>query len=301
MTDRSATGERQWEELFARAAELRASFTEQQRAAARILATTTAVVGEARRASARREMARIELELAAKEARATHPRAALPPARARLDSAVLEERFLRAAPALLGLSQGGFAMVSAGEHLGVLAESQATFSGVDDLQFSLGEGPALDAAASGREVQIADLGLAYERWPAFAPAAQALGVRAVLCIPLVASAAATIVVTLYGNRRVKEFLDGCEAAGRLGRIAMHIALLRLEATGAGEVPRVLALVSEARAPIHRATGMVSDRFTIDAGAALRWLRLRAWAEGRDLAEVAADVIGRRIDLDDATR
>jgi GAF domain-containing protein len=56
---------------------------------------------------------------------------------------------------------------------------------VEQLQYTLGEGPCVDAYRQGRPVIEPDLvGLGRRRWPAFAPAAIEAGVRAVVGLPL---------------------------------------------------------------------------------------------------------------------
>src|SRR5579883_2280842 len=75
-----------------------------------------------------------------------------------------------------GLGTGPSGLVLAWGHEAVSTE-------LEDLQFTLGQGPGLDAAA-GSPVLIADLAAETARWPVFAPAAAALGVRAVFALPL---------------------------------------------------------------------------------------------------------------------
>src|ERR1700689_2270526 len=55
-----------------------------------------------------------------------------------------------------------------------------------ELQLTLGEGPGLDAAASGGPVLASDLDEteAVRRWPAFAPAARRAGAAAIFAFPL---------------------------------------------------------------------------------------------------------------------
>ncbi|MEC4016999.1 ANTAR domain-containing protein [Streptomyces sp. H27-D2] len=56
---------------------------------------------------------------------------------------------------------------------------------LDDLQFTLGEGPSLEAIHDGALCLETDLERASaQRWPVFAPAAVAAGVRAVFAFPL---------------------------------------------------------------------------------------------------------------------
>jgi hypothetical protein len=57
-------------------------------------------------------------------------------------------------------------------------------AGLEDLQLTVGEGPCLDAFASGGPVLVADLAAQTARWPAFTPAACELGAAAVFSFPL---------------------------------------------------------------------------------------------------------------------
>ena len=47
---------------------------------------------------------------------------------------------------------------------------------VEDLQFTLGEGPGVDAYSQGRSSFVEDLAEMVDRWTQFVPAAQALGI-----------------------------------------------------------------------------------------------------------------------------
>src|SRR5450755_1827181 len=56
---------------------------------------------------------------------------------------------------------------------------------LDDLQFTLGEGPTVDAAESGELILEPDLAeVPWQRWPVFTPAALEIGVQAVFAVLL---------------------------------------------------------------------------------------------------------------------
>ncbi len=55
---------------------------------------------------------------------------------------------------------------------------------VQDLEFTLGEGPAVDAHALGVSVLVADVRSQARRWPQFSAAVAAMGVEAVFALPL---------------------------------------------------------------------------------------------------------------------
>ena len=76
---------------------------------------------------------------------------------------------------------------------------------LDEDQFTLGEGPALDAFESSSEVLAVDLRAEPwpTRWPLFVPAAERLSVRAALSFPLLAGARSLGVMTVYGSDVVR--------------------------------------------------------------------------------------------------
>jgi hypothetical protein len=71
-----------------------------------------------------------------------------------------------------------------------------------ELQLTLGEGPSLDAAASGGPVLASDLAAREyrHRWPAFAPAARQAGAWAAFAFPLRIGAIRAGVLGLYRNQ-----------------------------------------------------------------------------------------------------
>ena len=61
---------------------------------------------------------------------------------------------------------------------------QAVSVALEDLQLTLGQGPGLEALASGAPVLVPDLREHAGRWPGFVPEADRLDVRAVFAFPL---------------------------------------------------------------------------------------------------------------------
>ncbi|HEU5429141.1 MAG TPA: ANTAR domain-containing protein [Actinocrinis sp.] len=171
---------------------------------------------------------------------------------------------------------------------------------LEDLQFTLGQGPALDAA-DGAPVLVADLAAAAVRWPMFVPAAAELGVRALFALPLRIGA---INVGVLSAHRAN---PGPLADGALGDAfalaeAVTLLLLHQQSTGtderagpSGEQPR--AGSATYRAEVHQATGMISVQLGVSLAEALLRLRAHAYADGRAIAEVASDVVARRLRLD----
>lgn len=81
---------------------------------------------------------------------------------------------------------------------GTIAASSPSSRTLEELQFTLGEGPCIDAFASRRPVLVADLlAPGASRSPGCAPAAHDQGVRAVFAFPLRAGAARAGAMNLY--------------------------------------------------------------------------------------------------------
>jgi hypothetical protein len=164
---------------------------------------------------------------------------------------------------------------------------------LDDLQFTLGEGPGVDAAASGELVLEPDLdAVPAQRWPVFTPAALELGVRAVFAVPL--QIGAIRVGVLLAQRDVPGSMDdgvltdllvfaGAATEALLGSVAGGSEPLWLSGQPAGY-----------RAEVHQATGMISAQLGVAQAEALIRLRGHAYSEHRAVADVAADVVARRM-------
>jgi GAF domain-containing protein len=199
---------------------------------------------------------------------------------------------------MLSVSGGAIAVIGDGQHRGALAASDRAHGAVDDLQFSLGEGPCIAADRSDGPVLEPDLALAVGLWPAFVPAALSNGVRAAFAFPLRMGAVHVGVLTLY--RDTPGDLDGADLRDAiwLTHIATHL-LLELEADlVSGMLPDRLAEIVDHRAHVHQATGMIAAQLHVDIGTALIRLRAYAWSRDRSIDDVAADVVARALRFDD---
>ena len=84
---------------------------------------------------------------------------------------------------------------------GVLCSSDSTSGAVEDLQFTLGEGPCVDACRSGLPVFEPDLAApGVSRWPAFTPPAMLAGVRAIFGFPLQVGSVRLGALDLYNDQ-----------------------------------------------------------------------------------------------------
>ncbi len=169
---------------------------------------------------------------------------------------------------------------------------------LEELQFTLGEGPGMDAVSSDGAVLVADLsaGESASRWPVFAAAAVMEGVRAMFSIPVQAGAVRLGVLDVYRDRAGP--LTGGQLADTLA-YADAALVLALDRRG-GISPRTEELfdVEFARrgAEVHQAAGMVMVQTGVPVADALARLRAYAYAHDLRLADVAADVVARRLRL-----
>lgn len=172
---------------------------------------------------------------------------------------------------------------------------------LDELQFSLGEGPCVDAYRHRRPVLVPELAeVGHHRWPMFATAATQTGAQALHVFPLQVGAIAIGVLALYRLERGMLTPEALAGAFRtadaviwtlLGTRSEPLAELAEHRSDPAEWLRSAPLQ---HAEIYQATGMVMAQLGVDGETALA--RLRGYAFARDLAleEVAHDVLARRL-------
>jgi hypothetical protein len=174
----------------------------------------------------------------------------------------------------------------------MLASTDGPARTMEELQFSLGEGPCVDASRSRRPVlQPALAGTGVQRWPGFAAGALRVGVRAVFAFPLQIGGIRVGVLDLY--RDVEGPLDDGPLAQSLAFADAATAILpHLQAGNADRAQPGLVAMVEDRAEVHQATGMISVQAGLGLADALVLLRAHAYAAERPIRAVARDVISR---------
>ena len=170
---------------------------------------------------------------------------------------------------------------------------------IEELQFSLGEGPCIDAFTSRRPVLEPDLlGRGMRRWPGYAPAAHDFGVRAVFAIPLQVGAARLGALDIY--RQEPGSLSAAALSQAVTFADLTVSLLldgQDTTTGDGETLTGVDDVLAYRAEVSQAQGMVMVDLGVSLTEAMARLRGHAYAEGRLLSEVAHDVVAGTLKLD----
>jgi hypothetical protein len=201
----------------------------------------------------------------------------------------LERACIDAVRALSASGVGVSVMADHGVH-GMAAASDPHTAMVEDLQFTYGEGPCIDAFASGSPVLASDLtDGAARRWPVYAPAVRAEGISAVFAFPLQIGAARLGVVDVLRTS------PGPLSRADLGRaltVADQMVTLLLDGQERGDAAGV-----GHRAELFQAQGMVSVQLGVPLAEAMIRIRAYAYAESRPLSEVAAAIVARRLRFD----
>jgi hypothetical protein len=167
---------------------------------------------------------------------------------------------------------------------------------IEELQFTLGEGPCIEAFQTRRPVLVPDLtDGAMGRWPVYAPAAYEAGVRAVFAFPLQIGAARLGVLDVLRTRT--GMLSHEETAGALALAELAVLMLLESHEHATPDTDGLDGVVKDRAELFQAQGMVMIQLGVSLAEALVRIRAHAFAEGRRLHDVAADIVARRLRFD----
>lgn len=202
------------------------------------------------------------------------------------------EELLMACIEAVGVDGGGMSLASGTGSGEPMFGSDDTARAMERLQFTLGEGPCVDASVSGSPVLVADLvdpedGVA-NRWPVFLTEAAQAGVRAVFAFPIRIGAISLGAVDLY--RRTPGPLTG----GNLTRVlsvvdAMALTLLDLD----GSLDAEVDLEKMHNLVVHRAAGMMMVQMSSSIEQALMRLRATAYSEGIPIDELANSVVLRK--------
>ncbi|MFR0356297.1 GAF and ANTAR domain-containing protein [Streptomyces sediminimaris] len=165
----------------------------------------------------------------------------------------------------------------------------------EDLQYTLGEGPTLDAVRTGETVLVPDLqAVPEQRWPALLPATRDRLPGAVHAVPL--DLGAIRLGALTGHRATPGPLTRHQMSGLLALAEGATAILTTP-DGTHDMGSDDPLPLH-RALIHQATGALTVLLDIPIDQALARLRAYAFTHNRPLLDVAHDVVHHQSRLDD---
>lgn len=208
---------------------------------------------------------------------------------------VAPQRLCEFAADRLDMQGVGVALMSSPEARSLLAACGPLAGKAEELQFSLGEGPCLDAFLSVTPCTEGDLaGTGSARWPVFAPAALTVGIEAVFAFPLNVGLSCFGVLDLARDRPGTLNDHEIGDARALADIATETVLTIQSDSPGGEVADELRKPGSERLVVHQATGMVAAQTNTDVASALAQLRAHAYANNQSLVDVARLVVARTL-------
>jgi GAF domain-containing protein len=171
----------------------------------------------------------------------------------------------------------------------VIVASSKFVKEVDDIQYSLGQGPCITAAAEGRTVMSGSLH-GEKRWPQFGPRVAQLGVHSVLSLPLMGPGRALGAMNIYGQAR-DSFDQRSIDLGELYAVPAAISVRNAQVLA--QTKRVASQLQAAltsRSIIDQARGILVSRSGCSGDEAFEKLVTMSQAENRKLSLVAQNVV-----------
>lgn len=197
----------------------------------------------------------------------------------------------------IAVSGAGVMLMSGDLPEGSLCSTNETSRLIEELQYTLGEGPCVDAFRLDRIVAEPDLAdPARPRWPAFSSRAVEGGARAVFGFPLRAGAARLGALNLHQDRPGLLSVDQHADALVMAELIAGWVLDSQADAPHGSLAPELERDGEFHFVVHNAAGVISVQLGVSVTEALMRLRAYAFSNGRPLDEVAEDIIAHRLRL-----
>ncbi|WP_280267504.1 ANTAR domain-containing protein [Nocardia wallacei] len=214
-------------------------------------------------------------------------------------NAASNNRLCDACVRVLPVAQAAITLAMPGGRWEVLGAAGDTAARFADAQAATGEGPGPDAHAAGASVRVRDFAemIAAGRWPLLAQWNRFTVTSPLCSLPLRVGAIRVGFLDLLGADRVVRDVEAYSDATQVATVITTILLTTPVDDAVGFTDRELGPWWEqslAAREIHQATGMIAVQ--LDCSAAVAYSRLvgYAFSTERTLADVAADVVARRL-------
>lgn len=197
-----------------------------------------------------------------------------------------------AATDLIAVESAALTMYAADGALAALVGTDARARAAQDLEFTIGQGPATEAATTHRDV-TAFADTLRARWQDYARGAGAIGIHAVTAVNLRIGDDSFGSLAVYDDAFTETTKDLAPLLGVADGLVETI-LIEVDATHAGQS---FGLITGDRAYVlHNAAGVLSVQTGCDVETALMMIRARAWADGTSPIEVARMVLNGEVRL-----
>jgi GAF domain-containing protein len=174
-------------------------------------------------------------------------------------------------------------------HADIIVKSTDFVRQIDEIQYSIGQGPCISAAESGTTMRSGSLG-GDARWPRFGPRAGRLGVHSVLSLPLMTPGGVVGAMNVYAHAK-DAFDDRAEELGELFAVPAAISVLNAQILSQSQrltTQLKAALIS--RPVIDQAIGILRSRSGDTAAEAFHRLQLISQHEHVKLSVVASRIV-----------
>ena len=162
--------------------------------------------------------------------------------------------------------------------------SDALAAQIDELQYTLGEGPRWEALKSGAVVSAPNIRTKDgRRWPMLTAALAELTVGV-----------ADLYRSSAGPLSEREIATAAAPAGATAARALRVATELAQ----DDEPRAVGLAAELRREVRQATGMILVQLGVDATEAFLRLKAYSFSSGISIQDVAKDIVQRRLDFRD---
>ena len=190
--------------------------------------------------------------------------------------------------AIPGADGAGLTLMEAG-HADTIVASAPFVSEVDAIQYGIGEGPCITAAAEARTMRSGSLD-ADPLWPRFGPRVGRLGVHSALSLPLLTADGVLGAMNVYAHAP-DAFDDHAAALGELFAVPAAIAVQNAQVLAqAKRLATQLQTALTNRAVIDQAIGILISRIGCGAEEAFDRLRQISQSENQKLHTVAQSVV-----------
>lgn len=209
--------------------------------------------------------------------------------------AVTGQRLCEVCRDATGVTGAGIMLMSGELPLGSVCTANGVSDMLEDLQYTLGEGPCVDAYHLGHPVLEPDLAdPATPRWFGFTGPAVDAGVRAIFGFPLGVGSVRMGALNLYSDRPGPLTDEQHADALVMADVAAEAVLAMQARESTGALASELEHHGNFQYVVHQAAGMVSAQLDVTVAQALVRLRAHAFGNQRLLPDIAADVVSRRL-------
>ncbi|KQR63934.1 GAF and ANTAR domain-containing protein [Frigoribacterium sp. Leaf172] len=197
---------------------------------------------------------------------------------------------------LFDVSAAGILLADDDRTLDIVASSSESLDLVEVLEVGSQAGPCLDCFTSGKPVLVTDLVAGPSRWRDYESIATRRGFRSSFAIPLRLRSETVGTLTLLRDRPSELAPRDLRAAQALADVATVGILHERTARQSALVQEQLQKALGSRIVIEQAKGVLSETLSVSTDDAFEALRSHARRRNLKLADVARDVVSRRITL-----